>query len=425
MILQETLSEARIDNDKRAGRNKELRDRLEGIKGEVQGLVGGLLDGVTGVDAKDVLSDAEIIQHLTDAYNKFDSSKDQKLNKWEFTQAWTYLGLKGTEQEVTNAFNSVDTDKSGFVDLNEFITTIKSERMAELSLNHILKKMGVHFDESQKAYDAYKRKAQRRRILKKTMEQNVAKVTKNIIEKLSMMADTPLPQQNDADAKMYQTLKDTFDAFDKDGSAEMGYPEYVETWKFLGRSGTEAEIKKSFDAVDLDGSRQIDVNEFMFSLMGEKAQNYGVLADLETLNMLLNNTNDLIQGLQNGMASSAESQESRAKRNAELRQRMKEMKNTMDSNLGNVIGSMMQMMGMDPMDLLTDEEVNKLLNETFKKFDKDNSGSLDFPEFEKYVVENALLNSSEAISHKTTQTESATQSQSRAHVASFFSRFAR
>eukprot|EP00492_Amphilonche_elongata_P000653 TRINITY_DN1379_c0_g1_i1.p1 TRINITY_DN1379_c0_g1~~TRINITY_DN1379_c0_g1_i1.p1 ORF type:complete len:235 (-),score=100.42 TRINITY_DN1379_c0_g1_i1:2-649(-) len=167
MILQETLSESRIDNDKRANRNAEMRARLQNMQGEVRGIVSGLFDGVTGVDAKDVLSDAEIIEHLTEAYKKFDSSGDQKLNKWEFTQAWTYLGLKGSEAEVNRAFDDVDSDKSGFVDLKEFIDTIKSERMTELSLNHVLKRMGVHFDESQKAYDAYKRKAQRRRILKK------------------------------------------------------------------------------------------------------------------------------------------------------------------------------------------------------------------------------------------------------------------
>jgi hypothetical protein len=142
-------------------------------------------------------------------------------------------------------------------------------------------------------------------------------------------------------------------------------------------------MKKSFDAVDIDGSRQIDVNEFMFSLMGEKAQNYGVLADLEVLNNLLNTTAELLVGLQGGVAASAESAESRAKRNAELKERLKEMKKNMDGSLGKVIGSMMSMMGVDPEDILTDEEVTKLLSETFKKFDKDGSGALEKKEFFK------------------------------------------
>merc|ERR1712048_297229 len=83
--------------------------------------------------------------------------------------------------------------------------------------------------------------------------------------------------------KMYKTLKDTFNAFDKDGNAELGYPEYNEAWKFLGRQGSEADIKKAFDSVDIDGSGLIEWTEFVFSLMGAKAANFGVLADLELL----------------------------------------------------------------------------------------------------------------------------------------------
>ena len=50
--------------------------------------------------------------------------------------------MKGKESEVNAAFDSVDSNRSGSVDLDEFITAIKSERMTELSLNHVLKKMG-------------------------------------------------------------------------------------------------------------------------------------------------------------------------------------------------------------------------------------------------------------------------------------------
>jgi len=39
---------------------------------------------------------------------------------------------------------------------------------------------------------------------------------------------------------------DTFNAFDKDGSAQLEYPEYVEAWKFLDQPGTDAaDIKKA------------------------------------------------------------------------------------------------------------------------------------------------------------------------------------
>jgi len=67
------------------------------------------------------------------------------------------------------------------------------------------------------------------------------------------------------------TLKDTFNAFDKDGSAELAFAEYSEAWKFLGQPGNDADIKRAFDSVDVDGSGLVAWDEFVFSIMGEKA----------------------------------------------------------------------------------------------------------------------------------------------------------
>merc|ERR1712062_407 len=44
---------------------------------------------------------------------------------------------------------------------------------------------------------------------------------------------------------------------------------------------------------------------------------------------------------------------------------------------------MLGMMGQDPMDLLSDDQIDRLLNGTFDKFDKDGSGELEKPEFRK------------------------------------------
>ena len=73
------------------------------------------------------------------------------FENWEFKQAWTFLGLKGSEREVTEAFIFVD----------------KNERMAELSLTI------VNIANANGAFDAFKATAQRRRIMKKTYEDNV------------------------------------------------------------------------------------------------------------------------------------------------------------------------------------------------------------------------------------------------------------
>ena len=93
---------------------------------------------------------------------RFDSSRDGKLGRWEFTQAWYYLGLKGTENEITSAFNSVDSDNSGLVDLNEFISAIRTEKLMALNLKSVLDKMGVKYATDTNAFEAFK-KAQARR----------------------------------------------------------------------------------------------------------------------------------------------------------------------------------------------------------------------------------------------------------------------
>ena len=36
---------------------------------------------------------------------------------------------------------------------------------------------------------------------------------------------------DEEESQMYNTFKDTFNAFDRDGNAELQFPEYLEAWK--------------------------------------------------------------------------------------------------------------------------------------------------------------------------------------------------
>ena len=107
------------------------------------------------------------------------------------------------------------------------------------------------------------------------------------------------------------TLKDTFNAFDNDGSAQLGFPEYKEAWKFLNRPGTEEDIRNCFDSVDVDGSGLVEWSEFAFSLMGAKAQEYGALADLEKLSTLMDRTAGLFSQFQSSLQEMQGSTEER------------------------------------------------------------------------------------------------------------------
>ena len=191
------------------------------------------------------MSDAEINKHLTDAFNKFDKDGSGEMGQWEFTQAWLFLGLKGSEDEINDAFKGVDANNSGLIDLQEFIKAIKSERLLEFNLRSVFDKMGVNYATSEERYAAFKKKAQKRRLMKKEMELRQEELTEKIIGTLAHFAGVAVPERDPEDQKAYNTLKDTFNAFDKDGSAELGWEEYCESWKFLNRPGTDEDIKRT------------------------------------------------------------------------------------------------------------------------------------------------------------------------------------
>jgi Ca2+-binding EF-hand superfamily protein len=218
-LLRESLQETRMSAEERAGRNKRLRDRLENMKGEVSGQVNDLLSKMLGIKPEDILSGEEINAHLTEAFNKFDEDRSGELGQWEFTQAWIFLGLKGSEGEINDAYKGVDTNNSGLIDIDEFKTAIKGERMAELSLMSVLTKMGVQLKNIDGEYDRFKATMDRRRLMKKQYEEDLEKMTTVMIDKLYGLVKKTPPKQDPKVEKMYNTLKDTFNAFDKDGSA--------------------------------------------------------------------------------------------------------------------------------------------------------------------------------------------------------------
>jgi Ca2+-binding EF-hand superfamily protein len=353
------------------------------MRNEVQSQMNGMFENMFGLDPSSILSEDEVRKHMRDAFEKFDKDSSGLLGQWEFNQAWFSLGLKGSEAELKDAFDSVDTNKSGEVDLEEFIQAVKSERMAEFSLQKVLDTMGVKYATAEQRYEAFKKATARRRLMKKQMEENIRTTTKDIISKLANVSEKPIPQRDIQGEKQYKTLRDTFDAFDKDGSAELGYNEFVESWRFLNRPGTEAEIKQAFDGVDVDKSGLVEFSEYAFALMGEKALQFSPLADLELLNTLLDDTAGLLASLSADLKDAAAQQAERAKDNAALRERMMGMKGEMNGKIGSIMSKMMDIMGADPMDIMTDEEIDRVLGATFEKFDYDKSGVLEKPEFIK------------------------------------------
>jgi hypothetical protein len=125
-------------------------------------------------------------------------------------------------------------------------------------LTRVFDKLGVKYATSAEKYEAFKQKAARRRLLAKQTQEKTEQMVKSITDQLATFAGVKLQEKDARDQKTYDTLKDTFNAFDKDGSGEMGYEEYNESWKFLNRPGTDADIKKAFDMIDVDGTGLVE-----------------------------------------------------------------------------------------------------------------------------------------------------------------------
>ena len=90
---------------------------------------------------------------------------------------------------------------------------------------------------------------------------------------------------------------------------------------FLDQPGIDSDVKGAFDAVDINGSGLVEIDEFMFSIMGESANKYGGLADLERVTTLLGDLTgkySLMMGSVDGMKEDADE---RARKNRLLRDR--------------------------------------------------------------------------------------------------------
>ena len=146
------------------------------------------------------------------------------------------------------------------------MTAIKSERLAELNLRTVLKKLGVHMETVEDRYAKFKNSNVRRRLMKREMEEQLEVKMGLVIDRLR---DISGASSGDSVERVrltqyYKTLKDTFNAFDGDGSGELGFSEYVESWKHLNQPDDANLIKKSFDGVDYDNSGFVEWQEFVF-----------------------------------------------------------------------------------------------------------------------------------------------------------------
>ena len=78
------------------------------------------------------------------------------------SEAWFFLGLKDTEEEIKQAYKDINTNAGDQIDMDEFKNAIKGSRMMELNMKHLFTKMGVMADAKKKGFEAMKATEKRR-----------------------------------------------------------------------------------------------------------------------------------------------------------------------------------------------------------------------------------------------------------------------
>eukprot|EP00493_Phyllostaurus_siculus_P004518 UN04539 len=137
-------------------------------------------------------------------------------------------------------------------------------------------------------YEAMKATMRRRAQKAQEMQAEVAKLLAVLLEKvIDKTEGHSIINRDPAKQQLFNDLNDTFKAFDRDNNATLQYPEYQEAWRFLNLPGDANAAKQAFDNVDIDRNGNVDLTEFLYSIMGEDAKNYGYFADLEILQILL------------------------------------------------------------------------------------------------------------------------------------------
>lgn len=352
--------------------SQKLRDRLNQMKSDMDARVGSLfgkMAGLTGANVIDFISPEVLDKHLTDAFNKFDYTGDGRLSFKEFSEAWRDLGLKGSGEELRDAFNVVDTDKSGLVDVHEFKTAIKDNRLTELNMNVLLDAMGVQLGSIADRFGAFSATQARRRQQRKTMEATLAERLSDCVN--SLCSITGKPRDTDK-AEIHREMRETFDKFDRNGSGELNLEEYKKAWKFLGKEGTDEDITAAFTGVDIDNSGYIEWDEFVFSLQGEEAMKYGLLADMEVMLALLDEISTDLAELRGDRTDAQRELYT-------LKDRLQVLTREVTNKTENMVQRMKHVTGESSSIRLDDLDAS--LEEAFTKADSSKSGSLNVWQF--------------------------------------------
>merc|ERR1719210_1150212 len=92
---------------------------------------------------------------------------------------------------------------------------------------------------------------------------------------------------------------------------------------FLNQPGSDDDVKKAFNSVDVDRSGLVDRDEFVLSIMGPAANDFGPIADMDRMDALINGLMKLIESRRAELEELASTEQSSKVEREELKTRMK------------------------------------------------------------------------------------------------------
>merc|ERR1719411_1757219 len=114
--MAKTKEEAAAEQAALMARMKDQRNKLSSGMSKIMKAMMGL----TGKDVEGFLQSKEVDKYLIEAFNKYDTNGNGTLSYRQFGDAWSYMGLGGSDSEVKAAFSGVDVDYSGVIEYGEF-----------------------------------------------------------------------------------------------------------------------------------------------------------------------------------------------------------------------------------------------------------------------------------------------------------------
>jgi len=274
--FQQTQVSRQAQKDKLRAAQRETLVDVDSFLQKLQGVVGNaIVDGgsYTNNDAK-----------FMTAFEAVDRQRRGKINEWQFGQAWVQLGLGGSEEEIKDAFASADQQE---IDIRQFVQIVKDHRLGRIELKEKIWKMERFVDMIVQQQQALLAASQRRRLHQMKRSDDFYELLQKMVTDVLPMTDERLSKDHIGAKKRYQNLKEVFSRFDSSGQGLVDIDDYLRARRYLGNSVSEEDLESAFVAVDLHNCGYIDVNEFVYSVMGNAASKVGTLAYAKILNKLI------------------------------------------------------------------------------------------------------------------------------------------